>query len=282
MDEGARKLILGVTQGVVATHVMVAEFFADQYGSWDDYFAAVAEVWGSETSWNVRSGVEGARAETMNDMVIRTTEQVTDKVGEGLFLAMPEPDFRSAVFESVRTRGRVPDTAERITRICQNRGIPWELDWREGFRWVGDREIESLAVRPALSAIEDPRFAGVKSEFDQARKELALGTPEALKQCVHESACAVESAMRVLLIQRGETPDERDAASKLFERLAEAGIVPRPMEKVILGAATPRNKRAGHGAGEQPHEIPPGMAEAVLASAAVAVAYLHAQLPAIE
>jgi hypothetical protein len=40
-----------------------------------------------------------------------------------------------------------------------------------------------------------------------------------------------------------------------------------------------RNKKAGHGAGEVPHDVPQEMAEGVLASAAVAIAYLHKLLP---
>jgi hypothetical protein len=59
-------------------------------------------------------------------------------------------------------------------------------------------------MRPARRAVEDPRLQGVKSHFDSAQSELALGTPDSLRKSVHESACAVEGAMKVLLTQRGE------------------------------------------------------------------------------
>jgi hypothetical protein len=90
--------------------------------------------------------------------------------------------------------------APRLTEICRSRGISWEVDVPAGFQWIGDEEVETHAIRPALSAIEDPRFAGgVKSEFNSARNELSLGTPTALKQALFESGSAVESAMKVLL-----------------------------------------------------------------------------------
>jgi hypothetical protein len=51
------------------------------------------------------------------------------------------------------------------------------------------------------------------------------------------------------------------------------------MRSCVLAPASPRNKAGGHGADEVPHDVPQWMAEAVLASAAVAIAYLHRLLP---
>ena len=134
-------------------------------------------------------------------------------------------------------------------------------------------------MRPALSAIEDPRLTGAKDHFDSARSELAQGNPTALRQCVHESACAVEAAMKAVLSQRGVGYDaQRDTASPLFGHLVAADIVPDFMKFAVLSAATPRNKVAGHG-GEEPHDVPQDLAEAVLASSAAAIAYLQKTLP---
>jgi hypothetical protein len=85
--------------------------------------------------------------------------------------------------------------------------------------------------------------------------------------------------MRVLLAQRHVPSEEGDTAFTLFGRLVDATVVPRFMERVVLGAASPRNKRGGHGAGEMRHDVPQAMAEAVLASSAVAIVYLHKRLP---
>jgi HEPN domain-containing protein len=206
--------------------------------------------------------------------------QQEEMAEEAKLLYMPEPDFRLAVLLTVHVYGLAADPSARITAICKRRGIPWEFTASEGFGWIGDAEVETLVMRPTLSAITDRRLAGAtRSEFEQARVQLAVGTPAALKLSVIEAGSAVESAMKVLLTERGVTYPSTDPASKLFGHLKDAGIVELAMERTILGASMVRNKKAGHGAGEVPHDVPQEMAEAVLASAAVAIAYLHKLLP---
>ena len=85
--------------------------------------------------------------------------------------------------------------------------------------------------------------------------------------------------MKAVLKHRGVAYDENDAAFKLFDLLVAAGLVPGFMRFCVLATASPRNKAGGHGADEAPHDGPQEMAEAVLASAAVAIAYLHKLLP---
>ena len=85
--------------------------------------------------------------------------------------------------------------------------------------------------------------------------------------------------MKVLLAEHGDSYEEGDTAFRLFERLVACGRVPGFMERIVLGPAVARNKRGGHGPGELPHVVPQDLAEASLASAAVAIAYLHEQLP---
>jgi hypothetical protein len=205
--------------------------------------------------------------------------RVENAMAAELLPRVPEPDFRLAVWNTARLMLKAEALSPALNEVLRNRGIPWEFDSDGGFCWIGDQEVETLAVRPALSAIEDPRFAGgVKSEFDSARAELGVGTPTALKQAVSEAGSAVESAMKVLLDNRGATYDQRAAASALFDRLVVEGIVPRFMEKLVLVATTPRNRTASHGAGAVAHDVPAEVAEAVVAGTAVAVSYLHGQL----
>lgn len=276
LDAGARRLILGVL-GVPLEDV-VNLFFQDRYAGFDDYCRAVAEVWGPEDGARLVSALHNAR--DRDAMRISMAQRGTEAMAEAMFQLMPEPDFRLAVDLAYQDSGRSNRKAQRITQICRARGAPWQFDDQEGFVWVGDQEVQVTAMAPAVSAIADPRFAGgVKAEFESARQELALGTPAALSQCVHQAASAVESALKVVLDERGVTYDPRDAAQKLFEALRDAGLTEGYMERLILAPATPRNRLGGHGAGAEPHAVPVEVAEAVLASAAVVIAFLRTLLP---
>ena len=194
---------------------------------------------------------------------------------------MPEPDFRQAITRAFRT-GQYPmlQHEERITNICRSRGAPWRFTGFDGFVWTGDQEIERQAIEPARSTLADSRFAGgVRSEFESARSELALGTPSALSQCVHQASWAVESAMKVVLETRGTTHDQRATAHPLFDLLKETELVDEVMRSIVLGPATPRNRRGGHGAGATAHVVSIQTAQAVLASAAVSTVFLRSLLP---
>lgn len=282
LDVGARKMILNVIANVADPSLTMYYLLEGQFGDVDDYLDTVEEVWGFDVAQHLRD-VRAEATSTASSQFLTLTpsadRRVENVVSRELLLHIPEPDFRVAAWKTARGTLKAGALADRLNEVCRNRAIPWEFDSEEGFRWIGDQVVETHAVRPALSAIEDPRFAGgVKSEFDSARAELALGTPTALKQAVYEAGSAVESAMKVLLSDRGATYNETDAAYALFGHLVDEGIVPQLMDKVVLGAATPRNKRASHGAGAVAHDVPPELAEAVVASAAVAISYLHEQL----
>jgi hypothetical protein len=278
MDKAARQLILNTLGGSSDRSVLYG-FMEDRYADYEDYFAAVRQVWGDALADRMYEAGARATEEQPTVAAVGDTQRAEERVANAMLLHMPEPDFRSAVFEASKHHKLASDPVSRVTSICKKRGIPWEFTATEGFRWTGDADVETSAMRPARRAVEDPRLQGVKSHFDSAQSELALGTPDNLRKSVHESACAVEGAMKVLLAQRGGRYDESDTAFKLFEHLVSAEIVPQFMQYCVLAAASPRNKRGGHGAGEAPHDVPQEMAEAVLASTAVAIAYLRKLFP---
>lgn len=280
MDFAARVLILD-TLGLSYSDAFAA-FVRERYLSVDDYLAAVTHVWGADTRASIRSEISKVANEVPTVTSVGHQMQAENLFARTVLGYMPEPDFRSAVLLASREGSALPrrQIAEAINRICRNRRIEWEYVNDEGFRWVGDEEVERRAMHPVLSAVGDLRFAGAtQSEFEQARIELGMGTPPALKQCVTESSNAVESAMKVLLTEHKVNFGEGDTAFKLFEQLERAGIVPRFMERIVLGPAVARNKSGGHGAGVLPHDVPQEMAEATLASTAAAIAYLHKLLP---
>ena len=282
LDQGARELVLRVLDDVAGLDAIdvVNFFFRDRFGSWNDYFSAVRDVWGVATEFVLRSAVSDAEANA------KPLGAFADRNGRhlagacALLVTAPEPDFRTATTEALRAAGQMRNAADRISQICQKRGAPWAFSPPGGFEYVGDEEVERELIRPALAAINRPEFAGgVKAEFEAARSELTKGTPDALKQAIHEAGCAVESAMKVVLGRQNAAYDQGDTASPLFEHLERAGIVPRYMQNLVLVAMSPRNKLGGHGAGDTPHDVDPDEAASVVSGAAGAIAYLATCLP---
>ena len=259
----------------IRTTGVVMALFKDRYATYFDYLDAVEAVHGAQwrNDCEVAFTDEIARSSALGG----SPNVATPEADLALLLRMPEADFRFAV-ELAATEYRFV-VVDRISAVLATRGAPWRFD-ADGFAWVGDEAIEELALQPAISALADSRFSGgVRSEFTAARDELRNGTPTAYKQALSEAASAVESAMKVVLSQNSVPFAQNDTAQKLFEALVAAEIVPRHMERVVLGAATPRNKSGGHGAGEVAHDVPRVVAEAVVGATAVAIAYLQTLLP---
>jgi hypothetical protein len=282
LDQGARGLVLRVLDDVAGLDAIdvVDLFFRDRFGSWKDYFSAVRDVWGAAKELVLRSSVSDAEKNAKSLGVFADRDGRRLAGAYALLVTAPEPDFRTATTEALRTAGGMESAADRISQICQKRGAPWIFSPPGGFEYVGDEEVERELVRPALAAINRPEFAGgVRAEFEAARAELAKGTPDALKQAIHEAGCAVESAMKVVLGRHNATYSEGDTASPLFEHLEQARIVPRYMQNLVLVAMSPRNKLGGHGAGDAPHDVDPSVAASVVAGAAGAIAYLATCLP---
>jgi hypothetical protein len=276
-------LIIRVVASIadIGPEQMLSAFFYDRFGGLDDYFRGVSEVWGEGEGLRLDQVVNEAGTNAEFGFTIGRPRPDANLVrAHALLLQMPEPDFRLAISEALWAVNRMDDAAARITAICKNRGAPWAFSHPDGFEYVGDQQVEAELIRPALAAVNRAEFAGgVKQEFDSARAELALGTPTALKQAIHEAGNSVESAMKVVLGAHNVAYDPGDTAAPLFDKLEAAGIAPRHMQNLVLVAMTPRNRRGGHGAGPVPHQIEASEAEAIVAGSGGAIAYLATRLP---
>lgn len=202
MDGGAPQLILNTLEGCPECLVMDG-FLRDACPDLGDYVSAVGRVWGEDVAADLAHELTARASQMSTAPSFGDAYRKDEDIANALLLNMPEPDYRLAVKVAVQERKLAANPVARINEICQRRGIPWELTAADGFAWVGDAEVEELAIRPAISAIDDPRLTGARDHFNTARSELATGTPTALRQCVLESACAVESAMKAVLSGRG-------------------------------------------------------------------------------
>ena len=161
MDASARELILGTLEGC-SEHAIVAGLFRDNYPDYADYVDTIREVWGDDVGDDVGYALTVTVNEQSTIPSYGEVHRREEVIANALLLHMPEPYFRLAVKIAVQERKIATNPVDRINTICKRRSIPWEFTAADGFAWVGDAEVEELTLRPALSAIQDPRLSGAK------------------------------------------------------------------------------------------------------------------------
>lgn len=269
---------------------MIALFRRDVHGSLDDYLQGIEKAHGAEAAESVRIEMQAMTERHTDDFRLdwqqaqRDASQIYGPIG--FLLAIPEADFLTAIEAGVglvRDPMRVAALPNEINRVCEGRGLPYRMTGvsrQVQFEWTGDATIAEQVVTPALSALDDPRFAkGARVELNGAREQLRRNTPESRKRAVGEACSAVESAMKILLDQHGKVVPQPPNLSNLIRCLVEEKLVERDFKEMLEGPGFFGNRKGRHGAGAVAHAVTVPEAEGVVAGAAVAITYLAHQLP---
>lgn len=290
LDLGARKAMLRTIHaaGVSAAQLVFSLIHDGAYGDVQEFVETVEKKHGALAVAEIEAAQVAALRvdESRLDWETAQREAEQEAAPIGLLRGMPEGDFLDAIEIGLRIAKDPYDRAGRlaasINQICELRGIHYRLTSTlpPTFKWVGDSVMETEAITPALSALDDPRLSGgPKDEFDAAREELRKVTPGSRKQAVAEACNAVESTMKVLCDEHGVPRPTPEVAGKLFEALLAARIVTENMKSIVMGPAHFGNPHGRHGAGPLPHNVSVVEAEQVVGAAAVAVVYLAKLLP---
>lgn len=204
-----------------------------------------------------------------------------DYSAEPALRALPAPQFLDVLELAIAsTRSDSYKAIKEVNRLFAKRGVYYRFSDGSGLaEWHGDQSLYSTVVRPAIDCLSDPRLAGAKSEFDAALGHMRNGSTKDLEDAIEEAAKSVESAMKVLAQQHAVRLAGKETARPLFDAIAKAGVVRPEADKAVLAASGLRNANGGHGAGGQPRQIPPEIAELTLRGAASAISYLAAMLP---
>lgn len=133
---------------------------------------------------------------------------------------------------------------------------------------VDSELIHAEVVKPALSLLADPMYAGANDEFLNAHVHYRA---KRNKECMNECLKAFESCLKAICDKRGWAYKDTAAAKDLVDIVLDKGLIPRFMESpfkgfrsALSGGAILRNKRSGHGQGGKIVEVPESMASYVL------------------
>jgi len=250
------------------------QFFEDTWADLPDYIEGLKKAGQAAAAAGIADAVRGI-------------DPTGDAAATAVFSFMPDGDFLTVLERCV---GDFPaeSVMARVNGVCERRGVPYRMEFPGTFEWVGDPLMEQHVLAPALSALDEPRLSGgPQDEFIAARAAMREGTPQAHRRAVAEACNAVESGLKVLLTEHGVALPGQQNVDALLEACRKAGVFPSavsqkgiPAEQILAGPARFGNRRGRHGAGPVPHDVEPDEAEAVVASAAVALTLIARRLPA--
>ena len=151
---------------------------------------------------------------------------------------------------------------EALNHRFREHGVGYQYESGKIIR-VDSELIHAEVVKPALSLLADPMYAGANEEFLKAHAHYRAREN---KDCMSECLKAFESCLKVICCKRGWAY-KNAAAKDLVDIVLDKGLIPRFMESpfkgfrsALSGGATLRNKRSGHGQGGKIVEVPESMA----------------------
>jgi hypothetical protein len=278
LNRGTRDLLIKALEGYSSSDVLQA-FYAQTWADLADYLDGLDTTSQSEVADAIRASLTQGEARAARALKVLRN--------------MPETDFLDAVERVLAEMHPYhrSEPAARLQAVCQRRGVPYGLavtdDENVVFEWTGDPIVETEVLVPALSALDDPRLAGgPQKEFVAARAAIREGTPQSHQHAVAMACNAVESGLTVLLREHDQPVPNKPVLGNLLKAARAAELFPTgsngksaPIEHVLAAAGHFGNERGRHGAGEEPHDVQPDEAEAVVAAAAVALTLIARRLP---
>jgi hypothetical protein len=260
------------------------------YGDFEDVVDDVRHRWGDEEAAQLIRDLEDDR--TVARWEIGSNAR-RDAATKAVFHHTPEALYLDYLEEAIVEYARVAaDVAEEylqdlvedpvltpvryLNQLFAGRHIDYHFSQDGRAEWHGDEGAYREVIRPALDALDDQRIVGCRHEFEAA---LRAGTPKDHEDAIEEAGKAVESAMKVLIDERGVERPERQTAEQLWQALRDGGIVETPTHDAILSTSRLRNEWGAHGQGGEVRKIPAGLPEHAVRAAAGAIAYLAELLP---
>lgn len=193
-------------------------------------------------------------------------------------------------FLSEQKTPKVLDVVQLVLNVIENQTNTWpgkfsgqapslisELNYRfreaaVGYQYTSGKIIRvdsefthSEVIKPALKLLRDKRLQTVEKEFLAAHEHFRAGE---YQDCLTDCGCALESMMKIMLSESGESGFERKTANSLAQTLFDKAILPKQLQaqftslQALITSGTPslRNNMGAHGHGVSPISVPENIA----------------------
>ena len=228
-------------------------------------------------------GLPGPSAHTppieriLNHVIKGPTEQVLDVIEIGLLAAKVVDGDYGKRKESRATQTAADATTEFNTRFREH-GIGYQVENQKIIR-VDSQVLHAEVVKPALSLLAAPAFAGPNAEFLSAHEHYRHAR---YGSSMNESLKALESTLKVICSEHEWPHGEHDTAKALLNVVFANNLIPSWMQAQFgglrsmleSGVPTARNRVSGHGQGTEVREVPAYLAAYLLHSTAAAIVML--------
>ncbi|MCY4672743.1 MAG: hypothetical protein OXD43_03070 [Bacteroidetes bacterium] len=139
--------------------------------------------------------------------------------------------------------------------------------------------LHKETVRETLYLLQDRRFAGAQTEFQDAHQKYRH---QQYEDAISGSCKALESTLKIICKLKRWPFDEKDTATKLIDIVFNRGLIPKYLQSEFnslasvlkSGVPTVRNREGGHGRGDRPRNVPAYLAAYVLHLTASTILFL--------
>ena len=204
------------------------------------------------------------------------SERVLDAVE--LCLQIVDTKYRRAYHPLAGSVTSPDDCINEVNQRFREHGVGFEYTGGRITR-VDSQFLHSEAVKPAISLLADPSYAGPNDEFLAAHEHYRHSR---YKECLNDCLKAFESTMKAICTKRGWPYETTDTAKRLVAICFEKGLFPKFLQSHVnnlrsvleSGVPTVRNKQSGHGQGPAVTEVSPETASFVLHTTAANIVLL--------
>jgi hypothetical protein len=213
-------------------------------------------------------------------------EEQQEGIAEVILLVLPDEEFLAAAecAPLVASGASIPQAGvdgaaqllDYLGQALETNMLPWRASVTEGVRWEGAAEHIAPAVSSARTALSDQRLSSAEQDFTEALRQRRKGDAKAIEHAVVSAAKAVESVMKVIVLEK-ELAVKEENAEALCNKLTQEKIIPGYYQHLILACPQLRNREGAHGSAT-PRVVSSDVADAAIATAASAITLLASVL----